>query len=250
MTSELYRTAGLPSGFFSQTGNLHMHVDGGGNLDLALNVIRQLELLGLSGKLNLVIDSVAGPQRALLPETYESHTPTAGGEERFEYFSTISIGTRERAIEVLRKMLPLLLSAPGVVVEVERVIARVDDAGHLAFVNLRTLPITVQEVGFSPSQTLPFEIHHAFDMPKEAGGGPKLAELLADCNPLGVEVGGWFSFARTNTLSYRSNAFAEAATVEGKATREHMALNRYLGEHGYQCHVRTVVEEVVGIWRK
>jgi hypothetical protein len=247
--SELYRTPGLVHEFFSQAGSLHLHVDGGDDPHLALEIVLRLEREGCLGKVNKVKASVAGPQRALLPETYESHTPATAGVEQFEYFATAWLPSREKAVEVLSQIIKSLQSRTGVVVEVERVIARVDTADEWIPMkaNNAIAPIRSQEVGWEASATLPFEIHHGIDLPLDSS--LSLEDLLKDTTTLGLVVGGWFSFTRRGQLSYRSNAFSQAVGLKELVFKEHQILSDYLRGRGLSCRVRTVVEEVLGVWR-
>lgn len=243
---EEYRTPNLPAGFFSRTGNLHMHVDGGEHADDVLQIFKHLEQMGAAGKLHVIADSVAGPQRALLPETYASHTP-----EEFNYFATVSLGSREKAVSTLRQMLPALTQYRGLVVEVERVI-RTSHFDTLLWEISMVSPearesITVEEVGVPPSSTLPYEIHHGFELPVDKP--LPLIDLLQDTTALGVMVGGWFCFKRADVLRYRSNSFSEGLVPGDPIGKERQALAYYLQSKGYDCGVRTVVEEVLGIWR-
>lgn len=247
--SELYRTQGLAHEFFSQPGTLHLHVDGGDDPHLALNIVLQLERQSCPGKVNRVVNSIAGPQRASLPETYESHTPSTDGVEQFEYFATTWLPNRQKAVEVLRNIIPTLESHHGVVIEVERVIARIDQAGvwHAMKGTERIPPIEAQDVNWEVSSTLPFEIHHGFDLPLDSNIA--LPDLLKETTSLGVVVGGWFSFARRGRLSFRSNSFSHADGLREMVLREHKALSEYLQQRGFSCPLRTVVEEVLGVWR-
>jgi hypothetical protein len=227
-----------------------MHLDGGGSPTVAFGMLKRLERMGAVGKINTIIASVAGPQRQLMPDVYASHTPATGdGTERFEYFSTVSLGSRENAIQLLRQVLPDVAAQPGVVLEVERVVARIDDAGRLTPSEVtHGSSIDAADVGIAPSPTARFEVHHAFDIPFEGVTDLPidLAQLLRDTSP-DVVVGGWFCFARKGFVSYRSNAFTDRIAATD-VQREHAALAAYLQTRHHGCRIRTVVEEVLGIW--
>jgi hypothetical protein len=248
-SSEPYRSPDLPRGTFSEPGNLHVHVDGGGDVAIVERLLHRLERLGVKGKITKILDSVAGPQRLLLPDIYASHTPGTGGVEAFEYFSTISAGSRGQAIELLRHLLPEVLAHSGLVVEVERVIARVDPAGRLIRADLAPLErITREDVGIVASPTLAFEIHHAFDV-RDGTKAPALSDLARDAERVGISTGGWFRFAKGDVVAYRSNAFSDGANLTAIVEAEHAALREHLAASGLDAGTRrTVVEEVLGIW--
>lgn len=247
--STLYRSPGLEAGFFSRPGNLHVHVDGGATPDLVVSLLKELERDGILGKLNLVTDSIGGPQRELLPETYNSHTPGAEGSERFGYFATLSAGTRDRAVDIVRKTIDFLAGREGIVVEVERVVARIDEIHRLSPpIPAALIPVIAEhEAGVAPSPTLPFELHHAFEIATAARQIP-LEDLRRESVAAGLMVGGWFCFARRGVVAYRSNAFSQRAGIEDLASREHCALRERLSLLEVKCGIRTVVEQVLGIW--
>lgn len=245
---EPYRSPGLAPGVFSTAGNLHLHVDGGGDMAMVESLLHGLERGGARGKINQIIDSVAGPQRAQLPETYSSHTPGTGGVEQFEYFATIDGGTRVQAVALLRALLPEIARHQGLVVEVERVIGRVDGRGRLIRADLLPLEkITEGDVGVAPSPTLTFEIHHGFEI-HGGHGVPTLDDFAREMEALGICAGGWFRFAKRNLVAYRSNAFSDGTDLNHIVEQEHAALQRYLDARAIDAKVRTVVEEVLGIW--
>src|SRR5664279_786336 len=119
--AEQYRSAGLASEYFSRVGNVHMHVDGGVNAELVRDVLRGGEVNGELGKMSTVIESVAGPQRDELPDTYASHTPGAAGAEQFDYFATIHLGRHREAVVRVREVVTRLANTREVVIEVEQV---------------------------------------------------------------------------------------------------------------------------------
>jgi len=245
---EPYRSAGLAPGAFSTAGNLHLHIDGGGDMATVESLLHDLERSGAKGKINQIIDSIPGAQRAKFPEVYASHTPGTGGIETFEYFATIDGGNRARAVALLRSLLPEITRHPGLVVEVERVIGRVDATGRLIRPELPPVnKITANDVGATPSPTLAFEIHHGFEI---RGGQhvPTLNELVHDVESLGICAGGWFRFAKRNFVAYRSNAFSDGTDLNRTVEQEHSALQHYLDARALDAKVRTVVEEVLGIW--
>jgi hypothetical protein len=243
-----HRSRGLKSGELRQLGTIHMHVDGGGKSDLVLEVVKSLEKRGSKGKLSVIARSVPGPQREKHPEVYKIHTPGIDDEESLEYFSTSGIADRNDAIECIKLILPRLTEHPGAVLEVECVIGAITDGKWSGAKGVP--PIRGEEVRFDKSPTLPFEIHHAFDVPMEAGPPLDLDKLLADVTELGIPVGGWFAFLKNEKeWSYRSNAFVERVYLEEYVMAEYRKLAEYLKERNILARQWTIVEEVLGIWK-
>ena len=251
----LYRSQGLPAGFFRRVGVMHMHIDGAGYEDLVNSLVRKLEAGGARAKLTAVTQAVAGPQRAEEPETYASHTPGSLDEEHLEYFSTTSLHNRTDAVQTIRSVLPLLENHEGVVIEVERVIAKRDESGWRS-VPVKDEPILGLDVGFERAPTMSYEIHHALEFLLTATRTEKppisIQELLADTTALGLKVGGWFTFPKSDgQWSFRSNAFTSVpeAELESAVAREYELLGRYTSEKNLHCQQWTIVEQVLGIWR-
>jgi hypothetical protein len=249
----LYRSPALPAGFFRQLGVMHMHIDGAGYEDLVNSVVRKLEAGGARAKLTAVTQAIAGPQRAEEPDTYASHTPGSLDEEHLEYFSTTSLHNRTDAVETIRSVLPLLEGREGVVIEVERVIAKRDESGW------RSLPvkdkeIRARDVGFERASTMSYEIHHALEFLPTGSEKPPISiqKLLAETTALGLKVGGWFNFLKQDgRWSFRSNAFTSVPEAELERTvgREYELLARYTTEKNIHCQQWMIVEQVLGIWR-
>lgn len=242
-----YRSAGLASEYFSRVGNVHMHVDGGVNAGLVRDVLRSGEVNGELGKMSTVIRSVAGPQRDELPDTYASHTPGAADAEQFDYFATIHLGHHREAVRRVHEVVSRLANTREVVIEVEQVVARMDDRAPLSWLPTpHEDSISSDEVGYERDATLPFEIHHGFDLP--VGARLSVESLLQETTQLGVTVGGWFVFAREDRLSYRSNSFCDSS-VGAVVTNEHDRIRQFLSEMRLECPLRSVVEKVLGVWR-
>jgi hypothetical protein len=186
------------------------------------------------------------------PETYLSHTPGSIDEEHLEYFSTSSLSNRADAIRTLIKVLPLLIGHDGVVIEVERVVAKIDESGwHQTPV--KDPSILGHEVGFSRNPTMPFEIHMALEfMPTTKEPAIEIRELLNDTTALGLKVGGWFNFLRNDgRWSFRSNAFASIPEPELQALvlDQYQILGNYVAARRLECQRWAIVEHVLGIWR-
>jgi len=252
-TAPPFRSAGLPPGYFGRVGGLHLHVDGAGQRDFVVTLLRELQAAGARGKLNAITDALIGPQRKELASTYASHTPGTGDTERFEYFSTIETRDRDAAIEQLRWILPRLAAHDGIVVEVERVVYRIDTAGVASSLpEDEVAPLQSLEVGFERSPTLPFEIHHAFDIPKpteESRPPIALRKIMDDTVAAGLPVGGWYHFEKADAWAYRSNAFATADALDRTALSQHAALKSCLIETGLQFRMWSIIEQVLGVWR-
>jgi hypothetical protein len=249
----LYRSKGLRSGTFRQVGVLHMHIDGAGYQNLINSLVQQLEAGGARVKLTAVTQALAGPQRAEEVETYASHTPTVDDHEHLEYFSSSSLHNREDAVRTLGVVIPRVSGHEGVVIEVERVVAKMDDSGWQA-ISVREAPITGAEVGFVNRASLPFEIHHAIDFEATASSKSRppitLSDLLVDMTAAGLKVGGWFTFLKgEGHWSFRSNAFTDGTDLEALVRGQHQLLKGYLADRQLLCNQWAIVEHVVGIWR-
>lgn len=244
-----HRSPGLPSGKLREPGTIHMHVDGGGQPKFVLEIVKSLQKQDRKGKLSVIIESVAGPQRQDHPELYESHTPGMDGKESLEYFSTTGLLDRADAIKQIQSLLPQLQGHPGAVVEVECVFAEIDKAGRWKQSKV-VPPISDKDVGFIKGFTFPFEIHHAFNVPVTAGEPLKLEELVDDVTRLGIRVGGWFIFLNDKKeWSYRSNAFVKEERLRDFVTTEYEKIARYLAQRQIQAEQWTIVEQVLGIWK-
>jgi hypothetical protein len=249
VSCERYRSPGLPPGQFRQLGNIHVHVDGANSIQLVIQSLEEFGRGGCQGKLNLITDSVAGPQRSCLAETYDSHTPGVGPEERFEYFSTAGLANRSHAITALRGVLSRLAGNPGIVVEAERVVASVEGNGKWSAVPVDVaLPIRSAEVGLRCSPTLPFEIHHGFEV-NGTGARLDLKTLVRHTTELGLDVGGWYSFAKPRVWAYRSNGFFGAEGLEEHTRIQYELLKRYVRRTELDCRIWTLVEQIIGVWR-
>lgn len=254
-------------------GSIHVHVDGGHHVKLVRNLIAELNRRGHESRIRHVIESIAGPQRAQLPEVYGSHTP-GGEKEEFEYFSTTAAGNRAEAIAILRFILPCIQGTPGIVVEAEQVVALTVSHGTWVMVgpktgtprDVRTERVTIEdavevdvitahEVGFQTSTTWPYEVHHRFDVAKTGlSAHPVLLQTLLDFSSKNsMCVGGWFVFDLPGIWGYRSNQFMQ----EGDARRKVKQQNRSMAFAVHGLHIRnhiaavlktTITERVLGIW--
>jgi len=72
-------------------------------------------------RLNGIRDWIGGPQRADLPKVYQAHTPGVGAREQFSSFSASESVPLEAAVATLKRIVPIALKRPGVVIEAEYV---------------------------------------------------------------------------------------------------------------------------------
>lgn len=247
-----YRSANLPSGGLRQLGTMHMHIDGGGKSEWVAQLIGQLEAFGSACKLTAIGRSLAGPQREEQPLTYASHTPGDLTHEELDYFSTTSMADEAAAVELLRYILPHVGQHPGAVVEAERVVATIegDKWDQVQFDEIE--PFKSEAVGYIKSPTLPYECHHAINIPRKHSATLQPEDVLRETTALGVLVGGWFTFERdesaTEWLSYRSNSFWQAEGLRDRVQSECQILNNYMANKGIEFRTWTIVEQVLGIW--
>jgi len=245
-----YRSPNLPAGFFNRLGTLHMHVDGAQDQGLILRLVQVLEDQGNPGKLNHVERFIAGPQREILPEVYQSHTPELGGEEVLEFFSTNFLKNRANAVEVVNFICDrdILGNVPCIITEVEEPVMWLGPEGWKSLASPGYVSaIQASEVKLAPSPSLDFEIHHGFNLPKE-NTQVDLAELGYFCEKNSVVFGGWFVFEKPSCWTYRSNSFSNWDGLEEQVEREQSALNNFLAVRGFNGPARTLVEKVLGIW--
>jgi hypothetical protein len=258
----------VPSGYFSKIDSVHVHVDGGGESAPVEFIVNQLKEQGCEGKTTPISNFVAGPQRRedWAISTYESHTPGPGSQEHLEFFSTslLSADLRDMnvAIQRLNSALTMLFDQQaqlpeGIVVEAERVIAQGDENIKWSDIPIdESLTIRSPDVGFQRSRTADIEIHYAFDIAKEGKWVDKppitLKELRTTCDQLGIFVGGWFFFDKGDKWAYRSNQFARIA-VKQRVQEQRDKLHEYLIRKGkeleFDCKVRALIEQILGVWR-
>jgi TIR domain len=246
-------------GDFRKLGAFHVHIDG----DDQAHIESLLGELGptFTSKVNRVTgEPVRGPQRddPDFDETYRYHTPGSLGNEEFSVFSTTMLGVDSKlspeAIDALKHIITVVTRKAGPVVELERVVATIDKDGVWAEVDLISDPTNLwklsDECDYPRLSTFPIEIHHAIDIPKE-GSLPPLN--LAEDIPKGSNIGGWFLFEKETTWSYRSNQFADWSDYEHYAKDGDARLRKFLAElreRGVEATLRTLVEQVLGIWRR
>lgn len=242
-----------PIGSKSALGTTHIHVDGARDRATLDSI---LDHLGADGGLASVVHettgAIAGPQRARARETYASHTPRVGGGEAFSFFSTTMLPTREDAVRAAALLRTRLRGVPGIVIELERVVGKLDWDGRWGEVPMEEVPaLTASEVGGPALPSLPIEIHHGFNIPRRPCDTlpVSLSAILAETTRLGIVVGGWFVFEEEDAWAYRSNAFTDADGVRALCERENRVLRQYLRSRGRDVPVRTIAERVLNIWQ-
>ncbi len=252
-------TQNLQPGYFRKLGTFHVHIDG----DDQAHVDSLIGELGpnFSSKVRRITgESVPGPQRddPDFDETYRYHTPGSPKNENFSIFSTTMLGEDSKlsfeAINALKHIIDVVTRKTGSVVELERVVATIDEDGVWTEVELISDPPDLwklsDECEYPRLSTFPIEIHHAIDIPKKSSLPP--LDLAKDM-PKGPNIGGWFLFEKENAWAYRSNQFADWSDYEHYAKDGDARLRKFLAElheRGVEATLRTLVEQVLGIWRR
>ena len=235
---------------FSALGSLHLHIDGGKQARLAKSIAAQLAKEGEFTKVQAVLGAVAGPQRQQLVETYSTRTAGSASEEATEFFSSVSLRSREHAIETVKRILPNVKNDIGIVLDVERVVATVDAKQGWKQIEFYELDgVAAGEIDFSCSYSQPFEIHHLIDIHDTEDNPIALENLMRDSISMGINLGGWYQFSKPGRAAYRSNAFSQAYQLKSKVMMQHNLLSVYLENSGFNYRLRTVVERVLAVCR-
>ena len=157
------------------------------------------------------------------------------------------------AVPALRKILDTIAEQRGAVVELERVIAVLDTTTvsgrkpiHLAS---RTRACSRHP---SSGRVPALDDEHHRDPPlgghpQDAGASPVLS---VDELPTWPHLGGWFLFDKGEFWSYRSSEFVgRTGEYHYAATMGQKRLSDHLEAYGHEYEMRTLVEQVLGIWR-
>jgi hypothetical protein len=249
----------LQPGELRKLGTYHVHIDG----DDQAHIESLMGELGqeFPSKVNRITGKpVPGPQRddPDFDETYRYHTPGSLENEDFSVFSTTMLGAssklRPEAIDTLKHIITVVTRKTGPIVELERVVATIDEEGAWTEVELIPDPPDLwklsDECDYPRLSTFPIEIHHAIDIPKK-GLLPPLSPT--EDIPKGPNIGGWFLFEKKDVWAYRSNQFADWSDYEHYAKDGDARLRKFLvelHERGVEATLRTLVEQVLGIWRR
>lgn len=249
LTSMNYRTPGLPEGAASHLGTLHVHVDGL-EVELLTSITKELERLGFPGKVHSVLDFVEGPQRTDEPSIYEVHTTGFSGREIFSSFSTCRLDSRRDILPLLKFLFESVPREQGVVIELEKVCARVNPQGVWEEKDLHSTPdLQPSEAPLPPRHILPIEKHHMVDVSTAVPPIP-LKGLLKRNRVNTIPFGGWFSFEKPGIRAYRSNSFSTPENLREEVLREHQWVAEHESLQGVDDFtVRTLVERVLGVWR-
>jgi class 3 adenylate cyclase len=265
MTS--YRTEGTPPGYFRTPGDIHVHIDGARNVAELVDLLRELGeqtkegTPRFPGKFNRILSFSGGPQRddMAFAETYRCHTPGSVHREAFDSFSTMRLGhgvdLEPDAVAVLRRILESISTQSEAVVELERVSGVLEPGGKWNEADPPRIadPRDLDSQSFSDFRRLttsPIEIHHSIDIPKNADTGEEQPVVTVDQLPVWPNLGGWFLFDRGDSWSFRSSEFVgRTAEYHYAASVGQKRLGDYLAELGFPYELRTLVEQVLGIWR-
>lgn len=218
-----YRTPGMPHGSFGRLGALHVHIDGTKKSEeRVLNVLQSLEERGYPGKITYVEESVAGQQE-------EHH------EKDIDFYTTTLIADPEKAGEVLNFIDTRLGTCYGLLVDLERVVAKF---GYSLW----------RDAEYKENENV-FEVHHIIEIPKVAMPAekmPALQKLKNFCEEQGIEFERWFLVENHGRFTYLSSACSKGE-YKALAEIEHYFLMTWLGEKApvSGCRTTTVVESML-----
>jgi hypothetical protein len=276
-------SAPLPPGISRRLGSIHLHIDGGAERKLVRSAMAVHHARGYPTEQNSVIQFLPGRQRKLDPEMYSLHTPGIEQEE-LDYFSTtclhpgpelpepaqwqkIKAATRDVLVQL--DDLETSANASGVVLELERVVGAVDEAGNIELVDslrLRDIDASAmfdgQDLLFKPNYretwvagTPLYELHFSLDLgrsPDDSMPPLTLQRVSEMSEQASLAVGGWFLFDDKRRWAYRSNGFEPAITRElltdcyqrFKDVLDKAGITRW---PGYK--LRLIAEEAVAVWK-
>lgn len=242
---ERYMNATTPRGYFRQPGSIHLHIDGG----VQYEPVRQT-LSTYGGKLQKVLQAIAGPQRRQLPHVYRGHTPGSLEQENFEFFSTTPIASQSQAVEIINTIYPRLYPYSGIIIELERIVLEGRN-GQWNEVPPLGIQDKLSDIPFQQAYSLQIEIHHGINIPKRKEKVPPLAlsSLLSLSHDAGLCVGGWFLFEKEGMWAFRSNEFTESDVYRQLAQNQHQALHEALQKLDLEYELWTIAEQVLGLWR-
>jgi hypothetical protein len=243
----LHRSRKLHAGCFRNPGQLHLHVDAR-DQGLLESLIPQLEeVYDAHTKLNIVHESVRGSQWT--EAVFGPHSSSGVGDE---CFLSVSLKSRPQCIGVVRYLLSAVKRAPGVVVEVERVVGRYSrDGGRKMAPQEVVPPISGYEVSYEPDSAPAVELHFCFEIvaDEEPLDIVRLPKELAD---LGLPVGSWSRFERgARVWSYRSTSFSSKADFAAACSEGYRILGNYLAKLDYPiAELWIIAEEILGLWKE
>ena len=251
-SERLHRSSWLERRCFRQPGQLHLHVDAR-DLVFLHSLIADLEgIVDFKGKkigvkLNEVAESVIG--EAWTEAAFGQHGSSGKGKE---CFLSAALTSRPQCIEAIRILLSRIHDIHGVVLEVERVVARWSWRQGNETADYGVVPrISSEEAEYPVAKTCPVEVHACFEVvqkraPFELG---ELEQKLASNE--GLRVGTWSRFEREEGVwSYRSTDFAYEFHYERHCAKDYENLKRFLGSRKVKYRELWVIaEEVLGLWK-
>lgn len=234
----------------SELGSVHLHVDGVGDKS---SLMSALEATGLRSKVHEVLQHLPGMQRQSLPQLYAVHTTGFGDQEKFNSFSTTGLPDLERIDQILASIQKAVRHDGGVVLELERVIAKVDSDGQWATPSvLDDERVRIQGLDRDVIDDYPIEIHHGLDILDENFIPDRDLPLdqLLQATSHELDLGGWFLFQKENgTWAYRSNSFSTPREYREKVNHEYAYLRALCAQARMPFKNKTLVERVLGIWK-
>ena len=257
-------------GHFREPGDIHVHVDGcrirpsSSTCSTTEQPARQRRAR-VPRKFNRILRFAGGPQREdkAFAETYRYHTPGSAQKEMFNSFSTIWLGRggelEPEAVTTLAQILHAISDQAHAVVELERVIGVLEPDGSW---NEADEPRVADPESLDSPELAEFrrlttsgiEVHHSIDFAKtfEVDDPDTVQEPLVpvDQLPTWPNLGGWFLFDKGAFWSYRSSEFVDRSSEYHYAVHVgQKRLTDYLEALGHEYTLRTLVEQVLGIWR-
>ncbi len=147
----------------SELGSVHLHADGASDKGSLINA---LEATGLRSRIHEVLKYLPGSQRQSLPQLYAVHTTGFGDQEKFNSFSTTGLPDLGKIDEILASIQRVVRYDRGLVLELERVIAKVDRDGQwaLAPAVLDDERVKIPGLDTDVIRDYPIEIHHGLDI--------------------------------------------------------------------------------------
>ena len=249
-----YRSPDAPAGLFGSLATTHIHIDGA-PFDGTKRIVQWFDSYGIRGKVDQVLEWVAGPQRKQLPTIYSHHTAGEAEAEDFGCFSTMLLDDKPHRFHyAIQFLLNDAQQFPGVVLEVEEVFAQIDQRGvwQGEDSHFRWLSINPPHFGFfKPPQEASIEVHHAIDIEKMGGDerSPLSLQKMMEAKGDTHELGGLFRFDKEHAHAVRTNSFTYPYNIRNRIEAQYSDLNKYLDDvlEGRRYRLRTLVERVIGI---
>lgn len=287
----------VPGLAYSHLGSIHLHVDGKQARAFVEDLVRDHRLQHYVADFASIDRFKPGPERAKRGPIYKAHTPGVDREE-LDFFSStlLHAGTRTPTRDQWRQLAHVVNEAlvklhrrgdAGVVVELERVVATVDETGRvrrigddgevsiaepaddvcadeLSRLSHHDDELLRDSLLFRPSELAVvedarYELHFSLDIPRgrtdQRERPPfELDQLLDLCEDARIEVGGWFLFKDQRRWAYRSNSFKARSEVDAarlkrwwSALRERLRQEPAFTRQG--SRLRLLAEESLAVWK-